>query len=351
MNQIPANGEPIWDAVANHPQNHSAMTLPRSQLVNLDTTPYYHITSRCVRQQFLCGRDPETGRDFSHRREWIRSRVRLAASAFAIEVHAYAIMSNHFHLVVRIAPSKAVNWSDREVVRRWRQVYQGPPVIDRYVQGQPMSRAERVQLHVLIKTYRARLASISWFMRAINQPIARMANREDDVTGHFWEGRYRSQALLSDRAVLAAMAYVDLNPIRAGLATTPEQSNFTSVQDRIRQRIPLDEPLLPVFGSQDSPSEAPLSVGEYLNLVDWSGRAVASGKPGKIPRALPGIFQRLDLQPEGYVRFVSQSNSRACIWFGPAESIRTVAARLNRKFLRGRSLRESLFYSSRAKPA
>jgi len=214
-----------------------------------------------------------------------------------------------------------------------------------------MSRAERVQLHVLIKTYRARLASISWFMRAINQPIARMANREDDVTGHFWEGRYRSQALLSDRAVLAAMAYVDLNPIRAGLATTPEQSNFTSVQDRIRQRIPLDEPLLPVFGSQDSPSEAPLSVGEYLNLVDWSGRAVASGKPGKIPRALPGIFQRLDLQPEGYVRFVSQSNSRVCIWFGPAESIRTVAARLNRKFLRGRSLRESLFYSSRAKPA
>ena len=90
--------------------------------------------------------------------------------------------------------------------------------------------------HERVRTWRQRLASLSWFMKTLKEPIARRANREDEVTGHFWEGRFKVHALLDEGAVLACLAYIDLNPIRAGATTTPEDSKHTSVHDRIRER-------------------------------------------------------------------------------------------------------------------
>ena len=86
------------------------MPIPRSQLISLDATPYYHVISRCVRRQHLCGRDRQTGRDFSHRRDWIRARVFELQSVFAVDVCAYAVMNNHFHLILRIDQQRALDW-------------------------------------------------------------------------------------------------------------------------------------------------------------------------------------------------------------------------------------------------
>jgi REP element-mobilizing transposase RayT len=220
------------------------MTQPRSTLVSLDDTPWYHVVSRCVRRAFLCGHDAQSGRSFEHRRGWIAERLQQLASVFAIDIAAYAVMSNHFHIVVRIDAERLQAQGRDEILDRWTRLFTGPLLVQRY-QSRPESLgpAELQLIDAWVETYRARLADLSWFMRVLNESIARQANIEDGVTGRFWEGRFKSQALLDEQAVLTAMAYVDLNPIRARMAETPETSDYTSVAERIRmlQPTPLDE--------------------------------------------------------------------------------------------------------------
>lgn len=215
------------------------MTQPRSTLVSLDDTPWYHVVSRCVRRAFLCGHDAQSGRSFEHRRGWIAKRLKQLASVFAIDIAAYAVMSNHFHIVVRIDADRLEAQGRDEILDRWTQLFTGPLLVQRY-QSRPESLgpAELQVIDAWVETYRARLADLSWFMRVLNESIARQANIEDGVTGRFWEGRFKSQALLDEQAVLTAMAYVDLNPIRAGMAETPETSDYTSVAERIRMLQP-----------------------------------------------------------------------------------------------------------------
>ncbi|AHF04667.1 hypothetical protein MARPU_13070 [Marichromatium purpuratum 984] len=212
------------------------MTRPRASLVSLSDTPWYHVVTRCVRRAYLCGFDRLTGRSFEHRRGWVELRLRQLAGVFAIDVAAYAVMSNHVHLVVRVDADRAAGWSDDEVLRRWRCLFRGPVVVERFLS--PATRAGMTEAELdgvagLVAIYRARLADLSWFMRVLNESIARAANREDGVRGRFWEGRFRSQAILDETALLAVMAYVDLNPIRAGIAEAPEESAHTGIAARI----------------------------------------------------------------------------------------------------------------------
>src|SRR5690606_37486496 len=209
------------------------MTRARRELVSLDATPYYHCISRCERRAFLCGKDHASGRDFSHRRAWIVSRIKQLATVFAIDVAAYAVMSNHSHVVLRVDAERAGAWSREEVIDRWRTLFAGPLLVQRLVAGESLHDAELAAVDSVVQTWRSRLADISWFMRCLNEYVARLANAEDGCTGRFWEGRFRCQALLDDTALLSCMAYVDLNPIRAGLANTPESSDFTSIQERL----------------------------------------------------------------------------------------------------------------------
>ena len=193
-----------------------------------------HCVNRCVRRAFLCGNDELSGKNYDHRRGLIRKRLEFLAGIMGIEILGYAVMSNHFHAVLRNRPDVVATWSDAEVAQKWwmlcplRKNEDGSPAEPTDTELQAI-RADRKSL----KEKRRRLSSISWFMRFVSERIAKDSNREDKCTGRFWEGRFKAQVLLDDAAILACLQYVDLNPIRAGLTKTLEGSLFTSVQDRI----------------------------------------------------------------------------------------------------------------------
>jgi len=336
------------------------MTLPRSALVSVQSTPYYHCIGRCVRRAFLCGEDVFTGRSFEHRRGWIVERLALLSSVFAIDVASYAVMSNHYHVILRINADQAASWSVDEVLRRWCALFAGNPMVQRYLANPDMSAAELARVNEFVELYRSRLADLSWFMRCLNEAIARMANEEDNCTGRFWEGRFKSQALLDEAALIACMAYVDLNPIRAGMADTPEESEYTSIQQRIAavdcgnqastamQAEPEDlseviPRLMGVSGRLDDNHGLPCTLKDYLELVDWSGRAIHPHKRGKIADQQPKILQRLQIEPSALLSYLSRKEDSFHHVIGSKSSIREAAAKLGRKFLQGIAAAERLF--------
>ncbi len=212
------------------------MGYPRRLLVDAESSGYYHCVSRCVRRAHLCGDD------WGHRRQWVEDRLAELIQIFAIQSCAYAIMSNHLHLVLRIDPELARMWSDIEVARRWLQLY--PRILLRGTQtaSNPQEAAQMTEAFIAnlakqtrkIEAWRKRLADLGWFHKLLKEPIARRANQEDGCTGHFWEGRYRSYRLLDEAAVLACMVYVDLNPRRAGMAARLQECAFTSILQRMK---------------------------------------------------------------------------------------------------------------------
>jgi len=338
------------------------MPAPRCRLVSLEATLHYHVVSRCVRRQFLCGKDDLTGRDFSHRRDWIRKRIFELADIFAVDICAYAVMSNHVHLVLTIRQDVALQWDEREVAQRWLKLFGGKPIIKNWLDGQRQSEAQKQAALKLVQTYRKRLFDLSWLMRCLNEPIARMANAEDNVTGRFWEGRFKSQALLDEAALVSLMAYVDLNPIRAGMATTPETSDYTSVQQRVietrlddapGQKKDLPEDLQTALGklARFAPETGlredgtlPLTLTDYLELVEFTGRAIARGKKGTINDRLPPILERLNARPEGVLEFLSNPQKRrAPNVIGPVDALKDLAQAFGKKFLKGRSTAALLF--------
>jgi len=174
-----------------------------------------HVWNRCVRRAFLCGKDPLTGKDFEHRRLWARERLEHLASVFAIDCVTFSIMSNHTHQILRSRPDIVETWDDKEIATRWLRL---TPRRDKH--GDPIEPAETditmlVNNSELLAEIRLRLSDISWWMRYFSQHIACLANKEDEVSGHFWESRFGSELLMDDASVLACMVYVDLNPVRA----------------------------------------------------------------------------------------------------------------------------------------
>ena len=174
-----------------------------------------------------------SGRSFDHRKRWLVVRIKELAENFAIDVCAYAVMSNHYHLVLHVNQDQLGQWSDEEVTRRWTAIFPNNAKLVETLHLNRKSKAAQKQQRVRLEEWRTRLGDISWFMRCLNESLARRANREDECTGRFWEGRFKSQALLDEKALVTCMAYVDLNPIRVGISDSLENSDFTSIQERL----------------------------------------------------------------------------------------------------------------------
>jgi REP element-mobilizing transposase RayT len=313
------------------------MPKPRKAQISLDATPYYHCVSRCVRRAFLCGEDTFTGKSFEHRRGWIREKLFELAEVFSIDLAGYAIMSNHLHVLLFIDDITARQWEPHEVVERWHRLFSGSLLSQRFEAGESLSSSERQVLDEQISCWRERLMSISWFMRCLNEPIARQANKEDGCTGRFWEGRYKSHALLDEEALIACLAYIDLNPIRAGMAQTPEESDYTSIQARIQQyskcsKTPSDQPtsLLPFVGDyrDNMPKGLAFDVCEYLQLVDWTGRAILEDKRGCIPKECPPILQRLEIDTKQWLYLTQHFESKFKGLVGTVDSLKKACKKL-----------------------
>ena len=225
-------------------------------------------------------------------------------------------MSNHYHLVLKLCPEQLSDFSDEEIMDRWCALFKGPLLVQRYRSGEALMPFERSTVSDIINVWRSKLSSISWFMRCLNQPIARQANIEDQCTGKFWESRFTSQALKTEEALLSCMAYVDLNPVRAGIAARPETSSHTSIRERIQPEFSLQQavkdqaqcgdllefhallkPLLPFESGILNKNQAGIlfDFEEYLKLVDWTGRIIRNDKKGHIDSALPPILDRLQI--------------------------------------------------------
>jgi REP element-mobilizing transposase RayT len=293
-----------------------AMTVARSQLVDVTVTRYYHCISRCVRRAFLCGEG------FEHRKQWIEDRLEVLAGCFAVSVCGFSVMDNHLHVLVRLDEVDAKGWSAEEVIRRWITAY--PPkaadgqeieIVQAWIDQQAEDE-ERVEL------LRERLSSLGWFMKALKEPLARMANKEDECKGTFWEARYKSIAILDEEALLATCAYIDLNPVAAGIATAPETSKHTSVRQRVNHAkgkgklgdlkaaksasvagsraagdVEQDLWLCPVedrrgLGAQREGMLEGFSLGSYLLLVDYTSRLCRQGK-ARVSREVASILDRL----------------------------------------------------------
>ena len=300
------------------------MTLPRAIQIDPAATPYYHCVSRCVRRAFLCGVDALTGFNFEHRRAWLEQRLHELADVFAIDLCAYAVMSNHYHAVLHLNTEQLDSWDDTEVVQRWQRLHRLP---DGFHELPPTMVA------TLISTWRERLGSISWFMKCVKEPLARLANKEDGCKGRFWEGRFKSQALLDEGAVIQCMAYVDLNPVRAGIAETPEASAHTSIRARIEQS---PGALCAMADEQAEGHRAPIDLKSYLTLVDETGRALRAGKRGRIDPALAPILERLSgLAPIGWLDNMRDLSRRYCRAIGSNRALRAYRDFLGQRRLNG----------------
>ena len=318
------------------------MPRPRNKQIALSETPFYHLTYRCVRRSFLCGE--LDGVNFAHRREWIVERLKLLAGMFAIDVTSYAIMMNHYHVLVRVNLEKSAAWTTTEIFEHWNVLFQTPDLVKQYLAGNLFEDQDIQAAENMVEMYRERLTSISWFMRCLNEHIARLANVEDNCSGRFWEGRFKSQAILDEAALINTMVYIDLNPIRAQIAETPESSAYTSIAERIAKRnltadisCAFHGKLMPFMEGKGIASEPFISMhlADYIELVDWTGRQIRPDKRGAISETAPPILARLGIEQGNWLQNCQKLEEDFRQVIGPVAAIEKFCKAVGQKWLQG----------------
>ena len=277
-----------------------------------------------------------------------------------MDVLSFAVVSNHLHVVARTRPDLVKTWSDEEVSLRWWSLFPQRRRKDRSPEEPTEFELNQIRNDASgLKEKRKRLSNVSWFMKCLAEPIARLGNKEEKVTGHFWEGRFKAQPLLDETAIAACMVYVDLNPIRAGIAKTPEASDFTSVEERVADRqsarsvssadaqdvriehgqkagwlapVSLEPPRKKVREKTSSRRASnkgclAMSLDQYLQLLDWTGRQLRTDKRGSIPKELDPMLDRLQCSSESWLDLVKNFRKRFRVEIGLASTLQSVSSR------------------------
>jgi REP element-mobilizing transposase RayT len=327
------------------------MPIARSKQIILSQTSYYHCMSRCVRRAFLCGYDKLTGSNFEHRREWFEKRLKKLSSAFSIDVCAYAIMHNHNHLVLYVDTERSKTWSDIEVIQRWHSIHPNKTITAMYLDTKQRGTLSPIQLSTvrkIAKIYRERLTSISYFMKALNQYIALKANREDHCSGRFWESRFKSQALLDDRAILSCMIYVDLNPIRAGIATTLENSHFTSIKKRLKSiKLGKQPSELRCLKTQfeSSANSINIELSYYIELIRQTATRLKNNRQVNSPdmKIESNLLRQLGIEEKNWLILSSHIEEEFSYVVGSVVCMEKYKKKVNQKKLKGISTALRLF--------
>jgi len=284
------------------------MAIKRSEQIDTENGGYYHLISRCVRRAFLCGIDEKNGINYDYRRQWIEKRILELADIFSIEVYAYAVMHNHYHLVIYLDPKLSESWSD------------------------------------LLATYRERLGSVPWLMKRINEPLAKMANKEDFCKDHFLGSRFKSQALLDETAALTCMAYVDLNPIRAGIAKSLPESEHTGIKKRLESLSPekLEQTMTAIAGKVKNKTMV-IKLRDYVELVEWTGKAIIYPNKATFPPSLCATLNHMNLKQANWLGQVQGYGSHYHRFVGSIEQTRQKTTELKLKWLKGISQIQQLY--------
>ena len=312
------------------------MAQSRKSLISLQDTPYYHCISRCVRRSYLCGYDRNTNVSYEHRKSWVEKRLLFLSKVFAIDICAYAVMSNHVHVVLCVNKNVATSWTTDTVLRQWHKMHRGTLLTQRYIKGEPLSDSELETIKITAEVYRKRLFDMSWFMRNLNEFIARKANEEDNCTGRFWEGRFRSQALLTEKALLSCMAYVDLNPIRAKSAKTLLESYHTSIYRRLFSSTFKNRPergLMPFKSQRISRNSRSLNftLNNYCHLLDTSIKLLIENDLKVPPPKDTSKIETIGLSQPKWIQIISDFENIFSFAAGDTESMQKFKENTNRK--------------------
>ncbi|MEO1526144.1 MAG: hypothetical protein AAFX06_11960 [Planctomycetota bacterium] len=317
--------------------------LARCEVIDPLEVTVAHVMNRTVRRCFLMGDDPVSGNNFDHRKIWIEELLEHFAGHFGIDLLCFSILSNHYHLILRTRPDVVTKWSDTEVARRWLSIC--PARANTGTPRQPSESDLNTIRNCPIKLaeIRSRLSSISWWMRLLNQRIAQRSNKEDQESGRFWQDRYKVVRLIDEESLLACAVYVELNPLRAGLCKSIEQSKHTSIQRRIQSERSQQvvEKRRDAFLAEltltrtDSTSESgptrfrcshkgflPLELDEYLKLLAWTVSNCVRRR--QVPTQEPPILRCLGITRASWQQLVTNFTDSYCHVAGRTDRIETI---------------------------
>jgi len=329
------------------------MITARKNIVDQQTLGFYHCTNRGVRKTYPCGSEGLTGKDHSHRKDWLERRMFELCDIFSVDIYAYAILDNHYHIVLHLDPLAPLRWSDHEIAERWLNAFGGRLCQPELAKQREMKKQIIVADNTKLKKYRKRLGSLSWFMECLNEPRAKQNNQEENCTASFWEGRYSSQALLDEVAVFSCMAYVDLTPVRDKITDKLDESDHTSIKrrlDEIKQMNPQDAHTLLNSELSELSNQIPskalsMFLNRYVELVEWTGMNIIHPNKTVIPLHIASCLKQFNLQHHHWFKQLENFEQHYCHVIGSVELMKEKARQLKKRCMKGMSAAK-LFYKT-----